>query len=225
MTFLLLLCLVCVCVCVNALAHFKYKDSLEFQSKGGSFRVCLNATVPHHDLEVPESVLLPACAVEHSSNATFLLRNRRYDSKYTKVGIIRDAYLWVKKNISNCYSFLFFFPSHDVCMHSKLQTFFQWECQPPFQLSPERGLLKPRQNCCITVVFHPQAGLVHQELAHCWFGEENNDTKSSCTVLLRGEGMVASALITLHHFSPIVSLPTGFCCPPLNRLLGDPESK
>uniref|UniRef100_H3C1V3 Uncharacterized protein n=1 Tax=Tetraodon nigroviridis TaxID=99883 RepID=H3C1V3_TETNG len=127
----------------------QYKDSIEFQSKGGSIRVSLNATVPRHDLEVPESVLLPMCAVEHSSSATFLLRNK-----------------------------------------SKLQTFFQWECQAPFQLSPERGLLKARQNCCITVVFQPQAALVYQGLTHCWFGEESNDTKSSCTVLLQGEASI-----------------------------------
>lgn len=91
-------------------------------------------------------------------------------------------------------------------MHSKLQTLFHWECQPPFQLSPERGLLKPRQNCSITVLFQPQAALVHQELAHCRFGEENNDAKSSCTVLLQGEGVVANNPVppTLHSFSPIL---------------------
>ncbi|XP_056903447.1 cilia- and flagella-associated protein 65 isoform X2 [Takifugu flavidus] len=124
----------------------EYEDSIDFQCKGGSFRVCLRATVPHHALEVPESLLLPKCAVEHSTNASFLLRNL-----------------------------------------SKLETFFQWECKPPFQLHPEKGLLSPRQNCCITVVFQPQAALVHREHAHCWFGEENNEAKRSCTVLLEGE--------------------------------------
>lgn len=84
--------------------------------------------------------------------------------------------------------------SHNSVIHSKLETFFQWECKPPFQLRPEKGLLNPRQNCRITVVFQPQAALVHRGLAHCWFGEENNEAKSSCTVLLEGEGTVANNL-------------------------------
>lgn len=161
----------------------QYEDSIEFQSKVGSLRVCLHATVPQHSLEVPESVLLPTCAVEHSSNATFLLRNMRYDH-------------------NNYYYYYFFITSYQVnklqvfsycfCKHSKLQTFFRWECEAPFHLSPEKGLLKPRQNCCITVVFQPRTALVHQGRVHCWFGEESNEAKSSCTVLLQGEGTVVN---------------------------------
>lgn len=59
--------------------HCEYEDSIEFQGKDGSFQVRLCAIVPCHALEVPESVLLPLCAVEHSSNTTFLLRNVRYE--------------------------------------------------------------------------------------------------------------------------------------------------
>ncbi|TMS06489.1 Cilia- and flagella-associated protein 65 [Larimichthys crocea] len=123
----------------------EYEDSIEFQSKDGSFQVYLYATIPCHALEVPDSVLLPLCAVQHSKHTTFLLRNV-----------------------------------------SKLQTYFQWDCTAPFQLSPEQGLLKPGQQCHITVVFRPQEALVYQQQAYCWFGEEEDKAESCCTVLLQG---------------------------------------
>ncbi|TKS67476.1 Cilia- and flagella-associated protein 65 [Collichthys lucidus] len=125
----------------------EYEDSIEFQSKDGSFQVYLHATIPCHALEVPDSVLLPLCAVQHSKHTTFLLRNV-----------------------------------------SKLQTHFQWDCTAPFQLSPEQGLLKPGQQCHITVVFRPQEALVYQQQAYCWFGEEEDKAESCCTVLLQGLG-------------------------------------
>ncbi|KAE8299504.1 Cilia- and flagella-associated protein 65 [Larimichthys crocea] len=123
----------------------EYEDSIEFQSKDGSFQVYLHATIPCHALEVPDSVLLPLCAVQHSKHTTFLLRNV-----------------------------------------SKLQTYFQWDCTAPFQLSPEQGLLKPGQQCHITVVFRPQEALVYQQQVYCWFGEEEDKAESCCTVLLQG---------------------------------------
>ncbi|XP_044073745.1 cilia- and flagella-associated protein 65 isoform X2 [Siniperca chuatsi] len=127
------------------LQRCEYKDSIEFQGKDGSFQVCLRATIPCHALEVPDSVLLPLCAVQHSSRTTFLLKNV-----------------------------------------SKLQTFFQWECAAPFQLSPEQGLLKPGQECHITVVFQPQEALVYQQQTYCRFGEDGDKAESCCTVLLQG---------------------------------------
>ncbi len=54
---------------------------------------------------------------------------------------------------------------------------------PPFQLSPETGQLKPGEECRVTVEFKPQQALVYQAEACCAFGD---DGKSSCTVLLRG---------------------------------------
>ncbi|XP_036966082.1 cilia- and flagella-associated protein 65 isoform X1 [Acanthopagrus latus] len=127
------------------LQRCEYEDSIEFQSKDGSFQVCLHATIPCHALEVPDSVLLPLCAVQHSVHTTFLLRNV-----------------------------------------SKLQTHFQWECSAPFKLSPEQGLLKPGQECDITVVFHPQEALVYQQQAYCSFGEQEDKGENCCTVLLQG---------------------------------------
>lgn len=56
----------------------EYVDSIEFQGKDGNFQVCLRATIPCHALEVPDSVLLPVCAVEHSTHTTFRLKNARY---------------------------------------------------------------------------------------------------------------------------------------------------
>ncbi|XP_053184754.1 cilia- and flagella-associated protein 65 [Scomber japonicus] len=57
------------------LQRCEYEDSIEFQSKDGSFQVCLRAIIPCHALEVPDSVLLPLCAVQHSTHTTFLLKN------------------------------------------------------------------------------------------------------------------------------------------------------
>ncbi|KAM4608647.1 cilia- and flagella-associated protein 65 [Polymixia lowei] len=132
-------------VTFRPLERCEYEDSIEFQSKDGSFQVSLRATIPCHSLEVPESVLLPLCAVQHSSHTTFLFRNV-----------------------------------------SKLQTRFRWECAAPFQLSPEEGLLKPGQECRVTVVFRPQEALVYQREARCKFGEEGVEAESHCTVLLQG---------------------------------------
>ncbi|KAI3356474.1 hypothetical protein L3Q82_017688, partial [Scortum barcoo] len=127
------------------LRRCEYEDSIEFQSKDGSFQVCLRATIPCHALEVPDSVLLPLCAVQHSSQTTFMLKNV-----------------------------------------SKIRTYFQLECAVPFQLRPDQGLLKPGQECHITVVFRPQEALVYQQQACCRFGEEGDKAESSCTVLLQG---------------------------------------
>uniref|UniRef100_A0A3Q1HG52 Uncharacterized protein n=1 Tax=Anabas testudineus TaxID=64144 RepID=A0A3Q1HG52_ANATE len=130
----------------------RYEDSIEFQSNDGSFQVCLRATIPCHALEVPDSVLLPICAVEHSSHTTFRLKNT-----------------------------------------SKLQTWFEWVCAAPYQLSPEQGLLKPHQECYITVVFRPQEALVYQQHVYCKFGEEGYEAEGSCTVLLQGLGTTTSS--------------------------------
>ncbi|XP_041663704.1 cilia- and flagella-associated protein 65 [Cheilinus undulatus] len=69
---------------------------------------------------------------------------------------------------------------------SKLQTYFQWECAAPFHLSPEQGMMKPGQECQITVVFQPQEAQVYQQQAYCRFGEEEDQTESCCIVILQG---------------------------------------
>ncbi|KAM9851178.1 cilia- and flagella-associated protein 65 [Aulostomus maculatus] len=127
------------------LQRCEYEDSVEFHSKDGSFKVFLHAVIPCPVLEVPDSVLLPLCAVQHSSQTTFQLKNTGF-----------------------------------------LQTYFQWECPAPFQMSPEQGLLKPLQECDITVIFTPHQVLVHQQLACCMFGKEKEKTDRCCTVLLQG---------------------------------------
>ncbi|XP_071348758.1 cilia- and flagella-associated protein 65 isoform X2 [Trachinotus anak] len=126
------------------LQRCEYEDTIEFQGKEGSFQVRLHAIIPCHALEVPDSVLLPICAVQHSSHTTFRLKNA-----------------------------------------SKLQTCFQWVCAVPFQLSPEQGLLRPSEECHITVVFRPQEAMVYQQQAYCRFGEEGEMAESCCTVLLQ----------------------------------------
>lgn len=67
-----------LCVCLNCSGQCEYEDSIEFQGKEGSIQVRLLATIPCHALEVPDSVLLPLCAVQHSSRTTFRLKNARY---------------------------------------------------------------------------------------------------------------------------------------------------
>ncbi|KAM3608146.1 uncharacterized protein V6R79_020059 [Siganus canaliculatus] len=132
-------------VTFKPLQRCEYEDNIEFQSKEGNIQVSLRAVIPCHALEVPESVLLPFCAVQHSAQSTFLLRNV-----------------------------------------SKLQTFFHLQCSDPFQFSPDQGLLKPGQECQITVVFTPQEALVYQQQACCRFGEEGDMAESCCTILLQG---------------------------------------
>ncbi|XP_029386708.1 cilia- and flagella-associated protein 65 [Echeneis naucrates] len=126
------------------LQRCEYEDSIEFQGKDGSFQVRLLAIIPCYALEVPDSVLLPVCAVQHSSHTTFRLKNA-----------------------------------------SKLHTRYEWVCAAPFQLRPEQGLLKPSQECHITVIFRPQEAMVYQQQALCKFGEEGDKAKSYCTVLLQ----------------------------------------
>ncbi|XP_061697991.1 cilia- and flagella-associated protein 65 isoform X12 [Syngnathoides biaculeatus] len=53
----------------------KYEDSIEFQSKDGTFQIILRAVIPYPALGVPDTVLLPLCAVYQSASATFLLKN------------------------------------------------------------------------------------------------------------------------------------------------------
>ncbi|XP_035030976.2 cilia- and flagella-associated protein 65 [Hippoglossus stenolepis] len=134
-----------ILITFRPLQRYDYEDSIGFQSKEGSVVVRLRAPIPRLALEVPDSVLLPLCAVQHSSHITFPLKNA-----------------------------------------SKLQTSFQWACGAPFQLSPDHGLLKPGQECHITVVFRPQEALVHRQQASCRFGEEEDKEESCCTVLLQG---------------------------------------
>uniref|UniRef100_A0A8C3A4G6 Si:ch1073-349o24.2 n=1 Tax=Cyclopterus lumpus TaxID=8103 RepID=A0A8C3A4G6_CYCLU len=62
-------------ICFRPLQRCEYEDSIEFQGKDGSFQVCLRAIIPCHALEVPDSVLLPICAVQNSSSTNFLLKN------------------------------------------------------------------------------------------------------------------------------------------------------
>ncbi|XP_023806814.1 cilia- and flagella-associated protein 65 isoform X2 [Oryzias latipes] len=62
-------------VTFKPLQRCEYEDSIEFQSTEGKFPVNLRAITPSHSLKAPESVLLPLCAVQHSSQAQFLLKN------------------------------------------------------------------------------------------------------------------------------------------------------
>ncbi|XP_054888132.1 cilia- and flagella-associated protein 65 isoform X2 [Poeciliopsis prolifica] len=52
-----------------------YEDSIQFQAIEGSFKVCLHALLSSHILKVPESVMLPPCAVEHCTLTSFPLKN------------------------------------------------------------------------------------------------------------------------------------------------------
>ncbi|XP_072325408.1 cilia- and flagella-associated protein 65 isoform X1 [Scyliorhinus torazame] len=52
-----------------------YEDHLVFESKSGSFAVRLRASLPSHDLQIPELLGLPACGVFETSEAMFYLSN------------------------------------------------------------------------------------------------------------------------------------------------------
>ncbi|KAI5107294.1 cilia- and flagella-associated protein 65, partial [Silurus meridionalis] len=53
----------------------EHGDSIEFQCKEGTFVVKLRAVMLHHALELPDSVQLPLCAVQHSTNTSFFICN------------------------------------------------------------------------------------------------------------------------------------------------------
>uniref|UniRef100_A0A8C6PTV1 Si:ch1073-349o24.2 n=1 Tax=Nothobranchius furzeri TaxID=105023 RepID=A0A8C6PTV1_NOTFU len=55
----------------------EYEDSIEFQDKKERFCVYLHAIIPCHMLEVPGSVELPLCAVQHTSQTEFHIKNAR----------------------------------------------------------------------------------------------------------------------------------------------------
>ncbi|KAG7330997.1 hypothetical protein KOW79_004966 [Hemibagrus wyckioides] len=59
----------------HPLQESEHVDSIEFQCKEGTFQVNLRAVMLHHALELPDSVQLPLCAVQHSTNSSFLFRN------------------------------------------------------------------------------------------------------------------------------------------------------
>ncbi|XP_027877734.1 cilia- and flagella-associated protein 65 isoform X2 [Xiphophorus couchianus] len=52
-----------------------YKDCIQFQAIEGSFKVYLHAVLSNHTMKVPESVMLPLCAVEHYTLTSFPLKN------------------------------------------------------------------------------------------------------------------------------------------------------
>ncbi|XP_066497191.1 cilia- and flagella-associated protein 65 isoform X2 [Hoplias malabaricus] len=53
----------------------EYVDAIEFQNKEGTFQISLHAVMPYHALDLPDSVQLPPCAVQHSSSTSFLFHN------------------------------------------------------------------------------------------------------------------------------------------------------
>ncbi|XP_055086370.1 cilia- and flagella-associated protein 65 [Periophthalmus magnuspinnatus] len=122
-----------------------YEDTIEFQGRNDTFQVLLRAPVPCHAIEVPDSVLMPLCAVQQITQTTFMLKNV-----------------------------------------SKLTTFFHWEYSQPFMLSPEKGYLKPDQELNISVAFHPQEALIHQQPVSCRFGTQADNLEGCCAVLLQG---------------------------------------
>ncbi|XP_051881001.1 cilia- and flagella-associated protein 65 [Pristis pectinata] len=52
-----------------------YEDRIVFETKGGTFSIFLRASLPYHDVQLPDLVCLPICATFETSETTFLLRN------------------------------------------------------------------------------------------------------------------------------------------------------
>lgn len=168
----------------------EYEDSIELEDKKGSYKVCLHAIIPRPKLEVPDRVSLPLCAVQHSSQDNFLLQNVRY----LRVCLLYVCIPHLKFKSFFCVLSDLQFSHFLLCspyfsFNSKRQAFFIWESAAPFQLRPDQGLLKPGQECRITVVFQPQEARVYQQQVCCRFGE-GDKADDSCTVLLYGQGTV-----------------------------------
>ncbi|XP_018091209.1 cilia- and flagella-associated protein 65 isoform X2 [Xenopus laevis] len=53
---------------------------------------------------------------------------------------------------------------------TNLQTVFRWEVPQPFVLLPASGVLEPKCEIQMKVLFQPQAALVYDGIATCWFG-------------------------------------------------------
>ncbi|XP_073768570.1 cilia- and flagella-associated protein 65 isoform X2 [Danio rerio] len=62
-------------VTFHPLEKCEYVDAIEFECKEGTFQVCLRAVIPHHALDVPETVILPPCAAQQCSQTSFFFRN------------------------------------------------------------------------------------------------------------------------------------------------------
>ncbi|XP_015251819.1 PREDICTED: coiled-coil domain-containing protein 108 [Cyprinodon variegatus] len=62
-------------VTFRPLQRCEYKDRIQFQAKEGSFQIHLHAVPPHFELKVPETVMLPHCAVQHATKTRFPLKN------------------------------------------------------------------------------------------------------------------------------------------------------
>ncbi|XP_043988384.1 cilia- and flagella-associated protein 65 isoform X1 [Gambusia affinis] len=65
----------CLPVTFKPLQKCGYKDCIQFQAIEGNFKVCLHAVLSSHNLKVPESVMLPVCAVEHYTLTSFPIKN------------------------------------------------------------------------------------------------------------------------------------------------------
>ncbi|XP_067843127.1 cilia- and flagella-associated protein 65 isoform X2 [Heptranchias perlo] len=52
-----------------------YEDRIVFEMKTGTFSILLRASVPLHDLQIPDLVCMPVCAIFESSETTFHVHN------------------------------------------------------------------------------------------------------------------------------------------------------
>ncbi|XP_060944050.1 cilia- and flagella-associated protein 65 [Limanda limanda] len=73
-----------ILITFRPLERYEYEDSIGFQCKEGSVVVRLRAIIPRLALEVPDSVLLPVCAVQNSSHITFPVKNTSTIHTYFK---------------------------------------------------------------------------------------------------------------------------------------------
>ncbi|XP_069472961.1 cilia- and flagella-associated protein 65 [Ambystoma mexicanum] len=124
-------------VTFHPLEKREYEDCIRFETSEGTFSVLLRGTLPHHALLIPKSLHLPMCAVEGSSESSFVMRNM-----------------------------------------SELQMLFKWEVPEPFSMIPVSDVLEPRGQSKVNVIFQPQAALVYDIVAKCWFGDQEEHEKS-----------------------------------------------
>uniref|UniRef100_H3B462 Cilia and flagella associated protein 65 n=1 Tax=Latimeria chalumnae TaxID=7897 RepID=H3B462_LATCH len=67
-----------------------------------------------------------------------------------------------------------------LCMHntSELLTEYSWNIPDSFHMVPSSGVLAPKAECKIRIIFRPQTAKVHDQIATCFFGTNKEFQKS-----------------------------------------------
>lgn len=70
-----------------------------------------------------------------------------------------------------------------------MSSYFEWDIQEPFSISPIKGILPPETSIPIPVDFKPDDASVFSAKAVCIFGDVDNWEESKETLVMKVEGM------------------------------------